>query len=112
MLVKLYGSFQPIHARHLKIHQNYVRERALGSAKRVFATPLGGITVEVDVLAGSTDRATTVIKNINPETFPDSLGLGVGDEIGAVGLVADERGSGYWIGQGGMFTVLGQAEPT
>lgn len=77
---------------------------------QAFATPLGGITLYLDVQRGSVSKQTLVIKNIDPALHKDARELSVGDDVAATGLVADERGSGYWLGGAGVFTANRSSE--
>jgi hypothetical protein len=78
---------------------------AVGVVTQVFATPLGGITLTLNVEAGSVNEQKIVIKNIDPAVFEDARELNAGDEVAAAGLVADERGSGYWLAAAGLYAV-------
>jgi CRISPR/Cas system-associated exonuclease Cas4 (RecB family) len=77
---------------------------AAGAVTRAFATPLGGITVHLDVARGSLGRSDLAIKNIDPTLFDHAQDLKEGDEVAAVGLIADDRGSGYWLGAGAILS--------
>ena len=78
-----------------------------GTITNVFSTELGGVTVHVKPLAGSLDlNGSVVIKNIDPVRFPNVRGFARGEQIGATGLLADDRGSGYWLGVAGAITAL------
>jgi CRISPR/Cas system-associated exonuclease Cas4 (RecB family) len=83
---------------------------AAGMTTRQFTTPLGGLTVFIDIGAGSVVGDEVVIKNIDTAVFSDARGLVSGDELAAVGLVADDRGSGYWISGAGVLGVTRQGK--
>ena len=76
---------------------------AAGHVTRSFGTPLGGVTVYLDVDSGSLDEESLVIKNIDPALHEDAGRVAAGDEVATTGLVADDRGSGYWLGASGAF---------
>jgi hypothetical protein len=82
---------------------------AAGVVTQVFATPLGGTTLTLDVQAGSMNERRIVIKNIDPEVFQETRELNAGDEVAAAGLIADERGAGYRLGRGGVLGVTPSA---
>ncbi|HET8892542.1 MAG TPA: PD-(D/E)XK nuclease family protein [Gaiellaceae bacterium] len=83
---------------------------AAGRVTRVFQTPLGGVTVYFDVDSGSVKEEGLLIKNIDPALHEDTLRAVEGGEVAATGLVADDRGSGYWLGSAGTFAASATTE--
>jgi len=77
---------------------------AAGKVTDVFATPLGGITVCLDVVAGSLAEPSIVIKNIDPDLLAEARELAIGDEAAVTGLIADDQGSGYFVNSTGVLT--------
>jgi len=83
---------------------------AAGVVTHAFATPLGGMTAELQVTAGSLAEPSIVIKNIDASEHVDAARLAPGVEVAAVGLVADQRGTGYWLGNASGIAVT-QPDP-
>ncbi len=79
-------------------------QAAAGVVSRAFVTPLGGVTMHIEAAAGSTGVETVVVKNVDPGVFADAEVVSEGDEVAATGLIADDRGTGYWVGPSGVFT--------
>jgi hypothetical protein len=76
---------------------------AAGHVTRSYGTPLGGVTVYLDVEVGSVTEKSLLIKNVDPALYEGADRAAEGIEVAATGLVADDRGSGYWLGSSGAF---------
>lgn len=78
---------------------------ATGIIRRVFTTPAGGTTFEIDRTGGSVSEQPMILKQVDAAAVPEVSRAAIGSEVAVKGLRPDERGGGYRLMQTGSFRV-------